>query len=53
MIACEHGWKIGQPITLRNPEDPKLALTFIPIVEFPTEHLPRRSCSIAGCWTTR
>jgi len=40
-LMREHGWKIGQPVTLRNPEDPKLALTFIPIVEFPTEYLSR------------
>ena len=37
----EHGWKIGQPVTLRDPRDAKLALTFIPIVEFPTEYLSR------------
>ncbi len=40
-LMREHGWKIGQPVALRNPEDPKLALTFIPIVEFPTEYLSR------------
>ncbi len=37
----ENGWKIGEPITLRNPDDPKLTLTFIPIVEYPTEFMSR------------
>jgi putative ABC transport system permease protein len=40
-LMRDHGWKIGEPITLRNPTDPKLALTFIPIVEYPTEYLSR------------
>ena len=40
-LMRDHGWKLGQPVTLRNPTDAKLALTFIPIVEFPTEYLSR------------
>jgi putative ABC transport system permease protein len=40
-LMRENGWKIGQPVTLRNPDDPKLALTFIPIVEYPTEYMSR------------
>jgi putative ABC transport system permease protein len=40
-LMRENGWKLGQPVTLRNPDDAKLALTFIPIVEFPTEYLSR------------
>jgi putative ABC transport system permease protein len=31
----------AEPITLRDPENPKLTLTFIPIVELPTEYLSR------------
>src|SRR5258708_36654714 len=30
-----------QSVTLRRPENPKLALTVIPIVELPTEYLAR------------
>jgi putative ABC transport system permease protein len=41
MLMRENGWKLGEPITLRNPTDAKLALTFIPIIEFPTEYLSR------------
>jgi putative ABC transport system permease protein len=40
-LMRENGWKIGQPVTLRNPDDPKLALTFTPIVEYPTEYMSR------------
>ncbi len=40
-LMREYGWKLGEPLTLRNPSDAKLALTFIPIVEFPTEYLSR------------
>ncbi|HEY2486339.1 MAG TPA: FtsX-like permease family protein [Candidatus Binataceae bacterium] len=40
-LMREKGWKLGEPVTLRNPEDPRLALTFIPIVEYPTEYLSR------------
>jgi putative ABC transport system permease protein len=40
-LMRENGWKIGQPVTLRNSDDPKLALTFIPIVEYPTEYMSR------------
>ncbi len=40
-LMREHGWKLGEPVTLRNPGNAKLALTFIPIVEFPTEYLSR------------
>jgi putative ABC transport system permease protein len=40
-LMREKGWKLGEPVTLRNPQDPRLALTFIPIVEYPTEYLSR------------
>lgn len=40
-LMREKGWKLGEPITLRNPGDPRLAMTFIPIVEYPTEYLSR------------
>jgi putative ABC transport system permease protein len=40
-LMHEYGWKIGEPLTLRNPRNAKLSLTFIPIVEFPTEYLSR------------
>jgi len=41
MLMRENGWKIGEPVTLRNPSDSKLTLTFIPIVEYPTEYMAR------------
>jgi putative ABC transport system permease protein len=41
MLMRENGWKIGQPFTLRNPDDARLTLTFIPIVEYPTEYMSR------------
>ena len=41
MLMRENGWKIGEPFTLRNPDDPRLTLTFIPIVEYPTEYMAR------------
>jgi putative ABC transport system permease protein len=37
----EQGWKLREPVTLRDPENPKLTLTVIPIVELPTEYLGR------------
>jgi putative ABC transport system permease protein len=40
-LMRENGWKIGEPLTLRNPDDPRLTLTFIPIVEYPTEYMAR------------
>ena len=40
-LMRENGWKIGQPLTLRNPNDARLTLTFIPIVEYPTEYMSR------------
>jgi putative ABC transport system permease protein len=40
-LMRENGWKIGEPLTLRNPDDPRLTLTFIPIVEYPTEFMSR------------
>ncbi|MGO9602396.1 MAG: ABC transporter permease [Candidatus Binataceae bacterium] len=40
-LMREHGWKLGEPITLHNPDDSRMALTFIPVVEFPTEYLSR------------
>jgi putative ABC transport system permease protein len=41
MLMRENGWKIGEPFTLRNPQDARLTLTFIPIVEYPTEYMAR------------
>src|SRR5260370_18876921 len=40
-LMRENGWKIGQPLTLRNPNDARLTLTFIPIVDYPTEYISR------------
>ncbi len=40
-LMHEQGWKLREPITLRDPQNPKLTLTFIPIVELPTEYLSR------------
>ncbi|MBV8053891.1 MAG: FtsX-like permease family protein [Deltaproteobacteria bacterium] len=37
----EHHWKLGQPLTLRSPSDPRLTLTFIPVLELPTDYLSR------------
>jgi putative ABC transport system permease protein len=41
VLMKEQGWKLLQPVTLRDPENPKLTLTVIPIVELPTEYLAR------------
>ncbi|MDO8432545.1 MAG: ABC transporter permease [Candidatus Binatus sp.] len=41
VLMREHHWKIGQPITLRNPSDGKMTLTFIPMAELPTIYLSR------------
>jgi putative ABC transport system permease protein len=37
----EQGWKLREPVTLRDPENPKLTLTVVPILELPTEYLGR------------
>lgn len=41
VLMHDHGWKLGQPIALRNPSDARLSLTFIPVIEMPTEYLSR------------
>ncbi len=38
-LMRQYGWKLGEPITMHNPNDPRLALTFIPLVEFPNEYM--------------
>jgi putative ABC transport system permease protein len=38
-LMDEYDWKLGQPITLSNPGDSRLTLTFIPLVEFPNEYM--------------
>lgn len=38
-LMDEYGWKLGQPVTLSNPGDSRLTLTFIPLVEFPNEYM--------------
>jgi putative ABC transport system permease protein len=40
-LMREEGWKLNEPIILRDPQNPKLTLTFIPIVALPTEYLSR------------
>src|SRR5262249_31168139 len=40
-LMREHGWKLREPIVLRDPQDPKLNFTFIPIAVMPTEYLAR------------
>jgi len=40
-LMRKYGWKLGEPVTLRNPNDSRLALTFIPILEFPNEYMSR------------
>jgi hypothetical protein len=37
----EHNWKLGEPLTLRSPSDPRLTLTFIPILALPTGPLAK------------
>ena len=41
VLMKEQGWKLREPVTLRDPENAKLTLTVIPIVELPTEYLAR------------
>ena len=41
LLMREHDWKVGQPLTLRSPSDPRLTLTFIPVLELPTSYLSR------------
>jgi putative ABC transport system permease protein len=41
LLMREHNWKLGQPLTLRSPSDPRLTLTFIPALELPTSYLSR------------
>ena len=36
VLMHKYGWKIGQQIILRDPGNPKMALTLIPMVELPT-----------------
>jgi len=36
VLMREQGWKIGQQITLRAPDNPKMTLTLIPMLEVPT-----------------
>jgi len=40
-LMNQYGWKLGEPVTLRNPGDSRLSLTFIPLIEFPTEYMSR------------
>jgi putative ABC transport system permease protein len=35
VLMHKYGWKLGQPITLRDPYNQKLTLTLIPLVELP------------------
>jgi putative ABC transport system permease protein len=36
VLMREQGWKLGQPFTLRSPDNPKLTLTLIPKIELPS-----------------
>ena len=36
VLMREQNWKLGQPITLRAPDNPKMTLTLIPKLELPT-----------------
>ncbi len=36
VLMREHGWKLGQQITIRDPSSPKMTLTLIPMLELPT-----------------
>jgi putative ABC transport system permease protein len=41
VLMHEHGWKIGQQIVLRSPDNDKLRLTLIPMLELPSVPLSR------------
>jgi putative ABC transport system permease protein len=41
LLMREHNWNVGQPLILRSPSDPRLTLTFVPILELPTDYLSR------------
>ncbi|HUY28551.1 MAG TPA: FtsX-like permease family protein [Candidatus Binataceae bacterium] len=41
VLMKEQGWKLNEPVTLRDPQNAKLTLTVTPIVELPTEYLSR------------
>jgi putative ABC transport system permease protein len=36
VLMREHGWKLGQQIVLRSPDNDKLRLTLIPMLELPS-----------------
>jgi ABC-type antimicrobial peptide transport system permease subunit len=36
LIDQPQGWKIGQPFTIRSPDNPNLTLTLVPKLELPT-----------------
>ena len=36
VLMREQGWKLGQPIVLRAPDNPKMTLNLIPAVQLPT-----------------
>ena len=36
VLMREQGWKLGQQVILRDPGNPKMALTLIPVFELPT-----------------
>ena len=36
VLMREQGWKLGEPITLRSPENPKLTVTLVPKLVLPT-----------------
>jgi putative ABC transport system permease protein len=41
LLMREQGWKLGQPIVLRAPDNPKMTLTLIPKLELPTRQSAR------------
>jgi putative ABC transport system permease protein len=43
VLMREQGWKLGQPIVLRAPDNPKMTLTLIPKLELPTPPGPREA----------
>ena len=36
VLMREHGWKLGEPITLRDPFNQKMTLNLVPMLELPT-----------------
>jgi putative ABC transport system permease protein len=38
-LMQHYGWKLGEPVSLHDPRNPRLSMTFIPMLEYPTEYM--------------